>query len=258
MSYATTIAAMARNLISYQDRHGLDTVQDIIGRWAPPAENKTGVYAAAVAKELGVKAADRLDLNDEATLTKLTQAIVRHENGKQPYSDGQIAAGVKAAIEGRAIRPTAEQIDAARAANLAAHADGNALSAAGDIAAANAHIRAMEEAARLMDRGEPVRVADLVEAGRDRAGSRAAARSNGGTLTMAARISLDEFMRLPISDRRERFDGLAVADQLAFVELSDSIELILGGYPSAGQLLAALERPSASLDDVATVSGTIH
>lgn len=75
---------------------------------------------------------------------------------------------------------------------------------------------------------------------------------------MAACISLDEFMRLQISERRERFDGLAVADQLAFVESADSIELILGGYPSAGQILAALERPSVSLDDAATASGTIH
>ncbi|BAO29383.1 hypothetical protein [Sulfuritalea hydrogenivorans] len=156
------IAAMARNLISYQDRHGLDTVQDIIGRWSPPDENKTGVYVATVARELAVKATDRLNLNDEGTLTRLTQAIVRHENGKQPYSGAQIAAGVKAAIEGRAIRPTVEQIDAARVANLAAHADGSSLSAAGDITAANAHIRAMDEAARLMDRGDPVRVADLV------------------------------------------------------------------------------------------------
>lgn len=158
------IAATARNLIAYQEKHGLDTVEGIVGRWAPPEENKTGVYVAAVAKDLGVKPGDKLNVSDPDTLTRLTGAIIRQENGKQPYSPAQVATGVKAAIEGRAIRPTPEQIDAARVANLAGHADGASLGATGDIAAANAHIRAMEAAARLMDEGAPVRVADMVQA----------------------------------------------------------------------------------------------
>lgn len=158
------IAAMARNLITYQEKHGLETVEGIIARWAPPKENKTGAYVAAVAKEMGVKPADSLNLNDAATLTRLTEAIIRHEQGKQPYSAAQIAAGVKAASEGRAIRPTPEQLEAAKVANLAGHADGSGLGAAGDIEAANAHVRAIEAAARLMDDGAPVRVADMVQA----------------------------------------------------------------------------------------------
>lgn len=158
------IAALARNLIAYQERHGLDTVQGIISRWAPPSENKTGQYVATVAKELGVDPGQKLNVSDPATLTKLTQAIIRHENGKQPYADAKISGAVQAAIEGRAIRPTPEQIDAARVANLAARADSGNLGAAGDIEAANAHVRAMEAAARLMDDGEPVRVSDLVRA----------------------------------------------------------------------------------------------
>lgn len=166
-SFATPeqgIAAMARNLIAYQERHGLDTVQDIITRWAPPKENQTGAYAASVARELGVKPTDQINVSDPTTLTKLTQAIIRHENGKQPYSEGQVEAAVRAAVEGRAIRPTPEQVDAARVAHLADYADGQRLGADGDIAAATAHIQAMEAAARLMDDGGPVRVADLVQA----------------------------------------------------------------------------------------------
>lgn len=158
------IAAMARNLIAYQERHGLNTVQDIISRWAPPKENQTGAYAASVAREMGLKPTDQLNVSDPAILSKLTEAIIRHENGKQPYSAGQIETAVRAAVEGRAIRPTPEQVDAARVANLADYADAQRLGPDGDIAAANAHIQAMEAAARLMDDGGPVRVADLVQA----------------------------------------------------------------------------------------------
>lgn len=165
-SFATPeqgIAAMARNLIAYQERHGLDTVQDIISRWAPPKENQTGAYAASVARELGIKPTDQISVSDPATLTKLTQAIIRHENGKQPYSAGQIEGAVMAAVEGRAIRPTQEQLDAARVAHVADYADAQRLGPADDIAAANAHIQAMEAAVRLMDDGGPVRVADLIQ-----------------------------------------------------------------------------------------------
>lgn len=156
------IAALAKNLLTYQARHGLDTVQAIVERWAPPSENKTGPYVAAVAKALDVAPGDRLDLSDPGTLTRLTKAIIRQENGKQPYSDAQIEGSVRAAIEGRAIRATPEQADAARVAYLAAHADSGNLGRAGDIEAANAHIHAIEEAARMLDDGEPINVSHMV------------------------------------------------------------------------------------------------
>lgn len=57
---------------------------------------------------------------------------------------------------------TAEQADAARVAYLAAHADSGNLGRAGDIEAANAHIQAIEEAARMLDDGDPVNVSHLV------------------------------------------------------------------------------------------------
>ena len=157
------IAAMARNLIAYQERQRPRYGTEHHFPMAPPKENKTGQYVATVAKEMGVDPEQKLNVSDPATLTKLTQAIIRHENGKQPHADAQITGAVKAAIEGRTIRPTPEQIDAARVANLAARADGGNLGAAGDIEAANAHIRAMESATRLMD-GENRRVSDLVRA----------------------------------------------------------------------------------------------
>ena len=42
------IRALARTLIAYQDRVGLKTIKQMIGRWAPPNENDTGAYVRAV------------------------------------------------------------------------------------------------------------------------------------------------------------------------------------------------------------------
>lgn len=94
------IRAMGRTLLTYQDKHGLSTVEGIIARWAPATENDTASYAATVAKEMGVKIAAPLNLHDGDTLAKLTRAMIRVENGKQPYSDEQIAAGLAAATKG--------------------------------------------------------------------------------------------------------------------------------------------------------------
>jgi hypothetical protein len=88
------IRALARVLISYQDKHGLRTVRAIISRWAPPVENKTSSYIDHVAHRLGVGADDPLDIHDYRVLRGLVEAIIAHENGQQPYTDAQIDAGL--------------------------------------------------------------------------------------------------------------------------------------------------------------------
>ncbi|MEN4919452.1 LPD38 domain-containing protein [Achromobacter spanius] len=98
------IRATARNLLTYQRQHGLDTVQDIVNRWAPPSENDTGAYVQQVARALGVDAGERLDLSDPSTLARLTTAIIRHENGMQPYTAEELAEGVGAALAGAPAR----------------------------------------------------------------------------------------------------------------------------------------------------------
>lgn len=102
-SFATPeagIRAMGKTLIAYQDKHGLNTVEGVISRWAPATENDTGTYVRTVAKEMGVKGDAPLDLHDSATLNKLTRAMIRVENGKQPYTDDQITLGLAAATGG--------------------------------------------------------------------------------------------------------------------------------------------------------------
>ena len=99
------IRALARNLLTYQDKHGLDTVTAILNRWAPSSENDTASYARAVAGEMGVSATAQLNLRDPDTLQRLTAAIIRHENGMQPYGAEALTEGVNGALEGRSARP---------------------------------------------------------------------------------------------------------------------------------------------------------
>jgi hypothetical protein len=103
------IAAMGENLLAYQDKYGLNTINGIVSRWAPATENDTKSYIATVSKALGVKPDDTLNLRDPATMTKLVGAMIGVENGEQPYSDAQIATGVNAALGKAALPATATQ-----------------------------------------------------------------------------------------------------------------------------------------------------
>lgn len=91
------IRAMARTLDTYQSTHGLNTIEDIIGRWAPAVENDTAGYAAFVAGEAGVDVDAEVDLTDESTLTAIVTAMIQMENGEQPYEEETIRRGVRMA-----------------------------------------------------------------------------------------------------------------------------------------------------------------
>lgn len=88
------LRALARVLISYQDRHNLRSVRQVISRWAPAVENNTTAYVIHVAVKLGVAPDDPLDLHDYHVLKTLVEAIILHENGQQLYSDAEIDAGL--------------------------------------------------------------------------------------------------------------------------------------------------------------------
>lgn len=78
------IIALLRN---YQRKYGLNTVAGLISRWAPSNENNTGAYVSGVSKALGVAPDDAVSLSDKDTAIRLAKAIIRHENGSQPYPD---------------------------------------------------------------------------------------------------------------------------------------------------------------------------
>lgn len=96
------IRALAVLLRNYQRKHGLNTVQDIIGRWAPPSDNNpTSAYADFVADHLGVAKTVNLGLEDYTVLRGFVEAIIEFENGNNPYTwevtTGLILAGVEPA-----------------------------------------------------------------------------------------------------------------------------------------------------------------
>ncbi|ECO0902410.1 hypothetical protein AA449_28225 [Salmonella enterica subsp. enterica serovar Newport] len=73
-------------LRNYQRKHSLNTVAGIIKRWAPPNENNTQAYINSIAKSTDVTPDQPINTGDSRFMMKLLQAIIRHENGMQPYS----------------------------------------------------------------------------------------------------------------------------------------------------------------------------
>ena len=78
------IRAMARTLITYQDKHNIRTVTGAINRWAPPVENDTGAYVRAVQSAVG---GDIVNMHDYKSLRPLVEAIIKHENGIGPLKN---------------------------------------------------------------------------------------------------------------------------------------------------------------------------
>ena len=100
------IRALGKLLINYRGKDGMpgvggkgiDTVLEAISRWAPSNENDTKAYAAAVAKRIGVRPTDPINIKDRATLRGLVVGIIVHENGGNPFPDQVIDEGVRRAL----------------------------------------------------------------------------------------------------------------------------------------------------------------
>jgi hypothetical protein len=87
------IRAMSVILANYR-RAGRNTVRKIITRWAPSNENDTEAYVNAVAASLGIDPDQQLGDGD---MPLLIAAIIKHENGVQPYDIALIEQGVSLA-----------------------------------------------------------------------------------------------------------------------------------------------------------------
>lgn len=88
------IRALAKVLVNYKKIYGLNTVRQIISRYAPPNENQTTAYIQSVAKQLGVYPDTIIDIKERGVLTVFIKAVIRMENGIQPYSDEIIQRGI--------------------------------------------------------------------------------------------------------------------------------------------------------------------
>jgi len=88
------IRALTKVLLTYRNKYGVRTPEQIIGRWAPDFENDTGSYVAAVAAAAGIAPTDPVTDNE---LPAVVAAIIKHENGSNPYSAEVLDEGIKKA-----------------------------------------------------------------------------------------------------------------------------------------------------------------
>jgi hypothetical protein len=92
------IRALAKLLITYDKKYGLNTVEKIINRWAPPIENDTGEYVRFMEKKTGFPKTQVLDMRCPSVLMFLCRAIIHFENGGDPYSH-EVFYGVRMALD---------------------------------------------------------------------------------------------------------------------------------------------------------------
>lgn len=67
---------------NYRRLHGLQTVSQIINRWAPSAENDTGSYLHVVCQVSGLRPETVIDGSDRVRLVKLVWAMAYVECGQ--------------------------------------------------------------------------------------------------------------------------------------------------------------------------------
>ncbi|EMN8048059.1 hypothetical protein ACNC1L_001148 [Escherichia coli] len=89
--------AMARQLMLYGDR-GNNTLDGIIHTYAPQSENNTRAYIDSVSKATGYGAKEQVNLHDPETLKTIMAAMIKHENGAQPYTEEQLLNAIQTAI----------------------------------------------------------------------------------------------------------------------------------------------------------------
>jgi len=97
------VRASARILRTYGKKYGIDTINKIIDRYAPPEDNNpnNANYARHVSNGSGFDVDEKIDLNDPAVLIKLMRPIFQFENGQKEaakISDADIQKGVKMAF----------------------------------------------------------------------------------------------------------------------------------------------------------------
>lgn len=92
--------AMAVTLITYQDKRKandgsrIDTMREVIDRWAPAFENNVQAYVKSVDRLHPKRAEDVLDFHCYEDLAPLVKAIAIHECGSWAFNDSDLQAGL--------------------------------------------------------------------------------------------------------------------------------------------------------------------
>lgn len=68
-------------LRTYQAKHGLRTIEGMIGRWAPACENNTKAYVKVVADEVGMDKKAVLPYTDKEKMVRMVMSMSFVENG---------------------------------------------------------------------------------------------------------------------------------------------------------------------------------
>ena len=80
-SMAWGYRAMFVLLDTYRKRYGLNTIRGMISRYAPPSENNTAAYIAAITEWTGLSADEPLDTRSRKVMVPIVMAMSRIENG---------------------------------------------------------------------------------------------------------------------------------------------------------------------------------
>lgn len=95
-SAAEGVSALVKQLQRYGAR-GLDSLDKIIAKYAPPGENDTQAYIDVLSKKLGVAPSEKLDLTNPDTLKTLVKGISKHEAGVDFLSNKDVMTGINMA-----------------------------------------------------------------------------------------------------------------------------------------------------------------
>jgi len=88
------VRAVGKLLQTYQSRYNLNTIEQMISRYAPPSENPTDEYIKFVAQKTGIAADKEISTLRKATLNTLVLAIVRFEGAKPTVTASAVLRGV--------------------------------------------------------------------------------------------------------------------------------------------------------------------
>ncbi len=98
MSLAWGYRAMFLIIHNYNQLYGINTLDKIIGRWAPEEENDTNAYISVVAKRLNCSRGSHIDSLNPEIMIPMVWSMSKIENGVDPELQ-EIEVGWKLFIE---------------------------------------------------------------------------------------------------------------------------------------------------------------
>lgn len=122
------IRAASIVLQTYQRKHNLGTVRQIVDRWAPGIENDTEAYIRSVCRMIGVDNDETINVKDYATARALIVAKIKVECAGYTYPDDVLDEGLRRA---GVVRPGSVEIARKPPVKSAATAAASTLAAPG-------------------------------------------------------------------------------------------------------------------------------